>query len=114
MRAPRLWSGRFAEWNHANDFSGDEVKFRNHGCIPERHIATFAVFGHDRGVRKRAGNLVKSGKIESMDYATVRSVQENGFVGMVTGNEDTLFTGADSETQPRGVDDVLQFIATCF
>lgn len=108
MRAAFQWRFWFFEGDDAVDGAFDEVEFSNGGGVPERDKGAATIVGDDRGVRERAGNAFESGEIEAVKNFAVGGVQEDGFVGVVAGNEDLFDAIAGSDAETRGIRDIAE------
>lgn len=114
MRATLERGCWFAQGDDAANAPGNEVEFGHSGGVPQGYEAALSVARRDRSVGKRSGNAFEGGEIEAVDDATVGSVQEEGFVGTVAGDEELLDAAVGGDTESRRIGDILELIAADF
>src|SRR5208283_2938159 len=114
MRAALERDRGFTKRNNAADAPGGEIEFGDGRGVPQGNEAALAIVRHEHGVGKRRGDAFEGGEVEAVNDLTVGSVQEEGFVGIVAGDEETLDAAVAGDAESRGIGNILELIATDF
>src|SRR5215467_11334491 len=111
MRASRGRAFWFSQCDFADNLASDEVELRYSRRIPQRDVTSLAVIGNDRCVGKGARNALGGGNVDAKNNLAVSGIEEQRFIGLVAGDEDTFFAGHIAYTDAGGVSNILELVA---
>src|SRR5262249_28524949 len=69
------------------------------------------IAGHDGGVRQRTRDAFEGREIKPVENFSVRSVKENGFIGIVAGDKDAFRAVDSCDAESGRISDVCKLLA---
>lgn len=114
VRATFKRRGGLMKRNEAANGAGLKIELGDGGSVPKGNEAALAIRSHHGRKRQRRRNAMEGGEVEAVNDLAIRCVHQDGFIGTVGSDENTLNAVNHANAQTRRIGDIVEFVATHF